>query len=222
MYTLGVLITSGVYVMAICEVEGCGKETYRKGERFKSQTHLTSKYCRKHYTWLKTRGSLEPTKWSRGSLVERFEQRLAKIEKPKNGCWIWTFAHSDKGYGQMCETVDGKERTRLAHRVSYQYHYGDLTDDFMVLHSCDNPSCINPAHLRKGTCSENIQEAFDKGRKTAPIYFGEEHPKSKLTLEQVKFIKANPQIRLIDLARMYGLSLNAIRGVRIGRTWKDV
>lgn len=49
----------------------------------------------------------------------------------------------------------------------------------------------------------------------------EQNPRSKLTLEQAKFIKANPQMRRTELATMFGLSPNCIRGVRIGRTWKD-
>lgn len=207
--------------MTICCIDGCNKQTYSDGKRVNSKSHLTTKYCRKHYTWLETRGSLKPTKFSQGSLIERFKLRLDEIEKPNDDCWIWIFAHNGKGYGFIGETIDGKEFCRLAHRVSYQYHYGDLTDDLMVLHSCDNPKCINPAHLRKGTCSENIQEAFDKGRKTQPVLFGENNPKSKLTLEQVKFIKANPQMMHTELAKMFGVKPNTIRGVRIGRTWKD-
>lgn len=216
------LIVSGVYLMTICCVEGCNNETYSNGERVNSKSHLTTKYCRKHYTWIKTRGNLKPTIFSQGALIERFKLRLAEINKPKNGCWIWTFAKSGKGYGFISETKEKQVKTKLAHRVSYQYHYGDLTDADLVLHSCDNPSCINPAHLRKGTGSENIQEAFDKKRKEQPVLYGEDNPKSKLTLEQVKFIKANPQMMHTELATLFGVKPNTIRGVRIGRTWKDI
>jgi hypothetical protein len=207
--------------MTICCVDGCNKETYSDGERINSKSHLTTKYCRKHYTWLETRGSLKPTKFSQGTLIERFERRLAEIEKPNDDCWIWIFAHSGKGYGCISETINGREKTKLAHRVSYQYHHGDLAETDLVLHSCDNPSCINPSHLRKGNGSENIKEAYDKGRKIQPILFGENNPRSKLTLEHVKFIKANPQIRHTELALMFGVKPNTIRGVRIGRTWKE-
>jgi hypothetical protein len=92
----------------------------------------------------------------------------------------------------------------------------------MVLHSCDNRRCVNPAHLRQGTGSENIQEAFDKGRKVQPVAYGENNPKSKLTEEQVRFIKNNPDKGNTEIARLFGLSVNCIRGVRIGRTWSHL
>ena len=203
--------------MTKCVVDGCNNEVLASYARFGDES--STKYCRKHRTWLKQRGSLEPTKFSRGSLNERFERRLAEIEKKDDSCWIWTFAKNKKGYG----VIGGADKkTLFAHRVSYQYHYGDLESKDYVLHSCDNPSCVNPKHLRKGTCSENIKEAFDKGRKTNPVAFGEDNPKSKLTVEQVRFIKANPQLGHKAIADMFGLSPNCIRGVRIGRTWKDV
>lgn len=56
----------------------------------------------------------------------------------------------------------------LAHRVSYELHHGPIPQGALILHSCDNPGCVNPAHLRAGTQSENILEAFAKGRKKIP------------------------------------------------------
>jgi hypothetical protein len=205
-------------MIKICEVNGCERPVYGFGKRGSDES--ITRLCRKHYRWLKERGSTLPTKFSRGTLIERFKLRLAEIDKPENGCWIWMLAKNSKGYGFIGERVNDIDKMRLAHRVSYQYHYGDLDDSDVVLHSCDNPSCINPAHLKKGTQSENIQDAFDKGRKKQPILFGEHHPKSKLTLENVEFIRANPQMMHTELAVMFGVKPNTIRGVRIGRTWK--
>jgi hypothetical protein len=105
--------------------------------------------------------------------------------------------------------------------VSYEVHHGPIPSGLLVLHSCHNRRCVNPKHLRVGTQSDNIKEAFEAKRKTQPIAFGEQNPKSKLTLAQVKFIKAHPEIPHTELAAAFGLSPNCIRGVRIGRTWKD-
>ena len=172
-----------------------------------------------HYKRIKYTGTLEEGNRARGSLETRFWKKVDK--KSDNECWLWTGAKNQKGYGYI-GAGSRKGKMLTAHRVSYQLANNDLLDYDYVLHSCDNPSCVNPNHLRKGTCSENIKEAFDKGRKTPPTFFGEDNPKSKLTIEKVKFIRANPQLGHKEIANMFGLSPNCIRGVRIGRTWKEV
>ena len=190
-----------------CYIDGCDEKVDAYG------------LCKKHYRRIKQYGTPEGGKKARGSLDERFWKKVDK--RSDNECWLWTGAKSSKGYGFIgAGGVGGKQLG--AHRVSYQLANNDLTDADYVLHSCDNPSCVNPKHLRKGTQSENIKEACDKGRKTPPINFGEDNPKSKLNIEQVRFIKANPKLGHKAIADMFGLSPNCIRGVRIGRTWKDV
>jgi len=191
-----------------CVVEGCNKD--------KRHSKL---YCAMHYKRLKSTGTTDKGIKARGPLEERFWKKVAK--KSDNECWLWTGAKSTKQYGFIgAGGRDGK--MLLAHRVSYQLQNNDLQDTDYVLHSCDNPSCVNPNHLRRGTCSENIKEACDKGRKIPPIFFGEDNSRSKLTIEKVRFIRANPQLGHKEIADMFGLSPNCIRGVRIGRTWKDV
>lgn len=206
--------------MKTCFVDGCKSPVYHSGQRKSRSGGLTEKYCRKHYRWLTERGTLEPPRNYKASLEERFWHKVEKSD----GCWKWIGPRTGKGYGVISgETVETNKRSKmlLAHRVSYQLANGDLTDVDFVLHSCDNPQCVNPAHLRKGTQSENIKEAIEKGRKFNPRASGANHPQSKLTLEQARYIKAHPEKRLIDLAEEFGLSPNCIRGVRIGRTWKD-
>lgn len=190
-----------------CYIKDCGNKVEAYG------------LCKKHYRRVQKYGTPEGGKVVRESLEIRFWKKVDK--SGDNECWNWTGAKTSKGYGGIGR--GGRAgKFELAHRVSYELAYGEIPDGLHVLHSCDNPSCVNPAHLRAGTCSENIQEAFDKGRKTAPILFGEQNPKSKLTAERVKFIRDNPQLGHKEIADMFGLSANCIRGVRIGRTWKTV
>lgn len=208
--------------MRMCQVDGCCKPSTSQGERpLRGSDENTLKYCRKHLAWFRNYGSTEMHRYSQGTLEERFWKFVDKSD----GCWSWNGSKQQKGYGLIQDApIKGKSRgkTLLAHRVSYQMHYGDLQSGDFVLHSCDNPQCTNPAHLRKGTQSENIKEAIEKRRKFVPNARGEQNPRSKLTEEQVRFIKSHPELGHKAIGDMFGLSLNCIRSVRIGRTWAHI
>lgn len=187
-------------------IEGCDGAHYAKG------------ICEKHYKRLRNTGTLQESEFGRGTLEVRFKKKFT----PGNpdDCWLWRGATTGKGYGAIQEAGKGS-KLLLAHRVSFEVYKRPLLDGEYVLHSCDVRNCVNPNHLRAGTQSENIQEAFDKGRKSLPVLSGTANGKSKLTLEQVKFIRAHPEMQHLELAKLFGLSPNCIRGVRTGRTWKD-
>jgi HNH endonuclease len=76
-----------------------------------------------------------------------------------DGCWEWQ-ATRRGGYGRY--RIDG--RLEDAHRVAYRLWFGPIPDGLDVLHSCDNPSCVRPAHLRVGTHAENMAEAVARRR----------------------------------------------------------
>jgi hypothetical protein len=192
--------------MSICGVEGCERPVYARG------------VCSLHYQRWQHRGTVEDGVKARGTLEERFRRKFAVGSVDE--CWEWTGAQTSKGYGVIQEAGKGS-RNLLAHRVSYEVHIGQLAAGALVLHSCDNPSCVNPGHLRAGTQSENILEAIEKKRKFVPRAAGDDNPKSKLTSEQAAFIKAHPELKHTELAKLFGVSPNCIRGVRTGRTWKD-
>lgn len=82
------------------------------------------------------------------------------VARRDDGCWVWLGAKDRDGYGRVM--VDG--RTMGAHRIAYEESHGPVPDGLVVMHSCDNPSCVNPDHLRVGTQAENIQDRDAKGR----------------------------------------------------------
>lgn len=82
------------------------------------------------------------------------------VIKQATGCWEWKGAKSAGGYGRL--KVKGV--AWMAHRYSLFLHQGTLGQDTVVMHSCDNPSCINPAHLSEGTQKDNMADCKAKGR----------------------------------------------------------
>lgn len=106
-----------------------------------------------------------------GTVKERFYARFT-VEQ-SSGCWNWTGLTNAKGYGLIGGAINGKRYkagSMLAHRVSWMLHFGDIPEGegahgTIVMHKCDNPSCVNPEHLRLGTQSENVTDMIVKGRR---------------------------------------------------------
>lgn len=118
----------------------------------------------------------------------------------------------NKGYGHF---QVGKKAEK-AHRISYSIFRGKIPDGMHVLHSCDNPPCVNPDHLSLGTNKDNMRDRGLKGR-TA---FGEMIPQTKLTREQVAAIRREYipyKITLKMLSKKYGVSQPHISAIISGR-----
>lgn len=92
--------------------------------------------------------------------------------RDEDECWEWKGAHDGRGYGQIA--VGAGVAPLKAHRLSWEIHNGRIPDGLVVCHSCDNPSCVNPAHLSPGTQQENMVQASERGRL---------NPKSRLNLQ---------------------------------------
>jgi HNH endonuclease len=89
----------------------------------------------------------------------------SKVEMvPEMGCWIWMGSlGGNKGYGRA--RLHGRHgRKTRAHRISFELYKGQIPDGLLVLHRCDVPACVNPAHLFVGTQKVNMHDAKVKGR----------------------------------------------------------
>lgn len=79
-----------------------------------------------------------------------------------SGCWIWTGAKKPTGYGN----IKFGDKVIGAHVASFLTFVGHVPEGHYVCHSCDMPSCVNPAHLFVGTPEVNQRDSIAKGRKT--------------------------------------------------------
>lgn len=85
---------------------------------------------------------------------------LSSYKVSDNGCWEYTNKLDRCGYGRFKLGI----RSLGAHKISYVIHKGDVPLGFVVMHSCDNPKCINPDHLSLGTVKDNVHDCIEKGR----------------------------------------------------------
>jgi hypothetical protein len=133
--------------------------------------------------------------------------------KRSGECMLWQGAKTN-GYGRIKR--DGV--VVHAHREVHRLVTGDSPE--AVMHTCDTPLCINPAHLRSGTNRENTADMVAKGRQSK----GDTHHKSKLTERQVREIRAalTAGVPKLRLAKAYGISRWALSSIEHNLTWKDV
>jgi hypothetical protein len=101
--------------------------------------------------------------------IERF---WSKIETHGDDeCWPWVAKSRNKfGYGMLSLPLrEGKKRSYTASRISAFLAYGPPPEGKPhALHSCDNPVCCNPKHLRWGSPKENVKDAVDRNRASKP------------------------------------------------------
>lgn len=121
-------------------------------------------------------------------------------------CWLWT-ASTRSGYGSL--RVDGKPVS--AHRFSYEIHHRKPPGDHHVCHSCDNPGCVNPAHLWLGTAAQNQWDRSRKNRNNI----------GKISDVQVLLIRRDPRSSTA-IAMEYGISTVQVCNIKAGRAHKHV
>ncbi|MGC5012510.1 HNH endonuclease [Streptosporangium sp. DT93] len=129
-----------------CKVDGC------------ENSSRIQELCRKHYQRLRKTGAPEGVRTK--PLEERF---WAKVRRgAPDECWEWQGGRYELGYGRFA--LPGKRHGR-AHCFSYELAYGPAPAGMYILHSCDNPPCVNPAHLSAGPQTENMAQMVARGRR---------------------------------------------------------
>lgn len=148
------------------------------------------------------------------SVAERFWPKVRKTES----CWLWTGSRGNTyGHGSISvRKADGKYYPAYAHRVAWELVNGPIPAGQSVLHSCDIPLCVNPAHLFLGTAADNMRDAAAKNRLSVPK---PNHPRRKLTDSQVIEIRRLREDGwlLMALAERFGVTKVAISQIVNGQ-----
>lgn len=138
-------------------------------------------------------------------------------------CIPWNGGKTGAGYGSV---YLGGGRQMLAHRLVYQNVFGPIPDGHFVCHRCDNPACVNPAHLFLGTPKDNSMDAWKKGRLLAiPPQPGTANHKAKLSDSQVVEIRrryAAGGILQKELAEEFGVKQITISNITTGKHWRHL
>lgn len=151
------------------------------------------------------------------------------IPEPNTGCWLWMGSVGTDGYG----VVKANGATIGAHRVSWASCYGPIPPGLFVCHRCDNPPCVNPAHLFLGTQADNMADRRRKGRNALCGAKGDKngmrkHPErrarlkgsaasgAKLSETQVAEIRGllNNGVKQAAIAHHYGVTPSTVSRIR--------
>lgn len=135
---------------------------------------------------------------------------------PPEECWEWQKFKSG-GYGLL----KGEGRSNLyAHRYSFAIHNGPIPSGLVVMHSCDNRACVNPAHLSLGTHQDNVADKVSKNRQPRGSLTGQ----AKLTEQQIPTIRRLLACGMAEreVASTYHVCQATINMIKHNKIWRHV
>lgn len=149
--------------------------------------------------------------------IDALPRFWGKVASPRHvdECWVWSGSKSRDGYGLF----GNGEKTERAHRFIFRMTFGPIGRGMVILHKCDNPSCVNPSHLAIGTQAENVADM--RRKKRAVNVNGERHGRAKLTEAQVKEIRDDKRMQK-EIAAAYGVSKGLIGLIKTRRVWAHI
>lgn len=147
-----------------------------------------------------------------GSVLPKFKQRCVKCRlyskaEPEGECLVWQGSTNPDGYGRLAM----KGGNQSAHRLAWELAHGPIPDDTCVLHSCDNPPCIQVSHLFLGSHADNMQDMHNKGRKGL----------GPTEVREIREALAAGDTQR-SLAKAYGVGQQTISHIHQRQTWRSV
>lgn len=150
-----------------------------------------------------------------GTLEERMANKTSK--SGIDGCWLWTAACDTAGYA----TIRVDKKLRRASHVAFEMHNNvRVTEGMVIMHSCDNPACVNPHHLSIGTKALNNLDKKDKGRCNPRR--GDNHPMHKLTtkdIDEIRSIFNQGNHTFTSIASIYNVNRSTIARIVYRKNW---
>ena len=133
-------------------------------------------------------------------------------------CWNWSGSKDSSGYGKL-----GTGKNILsAHRVAYTLYKGAIPAGLHVLHTCNNPACVNPAHLYAGTQKQNKQDSVRQNRHHKPK--GSLNGSALLNeaaVLKIKELLAN-KVAVPLIAKQFAVCCGTIYNIKAGTAWSHV
>lgn len=174
-----------------------------------------TQYCKQHWTALTAFGDINYP-FTREELFWTLVDKTSGLGRDGD-CWEWTggVARHNKPYGVFI--IDKK--CWRTHRLSYMWATGKIPV-LDVLHSCDNPRCVNPKHLSEGTTQENTRQRVERGRTIC----GERHKLAYLTADIIRNIRdmATKGMTHKEIQIKYGISNSHIKRIINRESWKHI
>lgn len=155
---------------------------------------------------------------------KRFFEKV--LIKAGDECWNWQGTKLKSGYG----TTRVGTKKELVHRMMYRHTVGEIPENMVIMHTCDNPSCCNPNHLRLGTQKDNIHDMIQKGRANYVGMNGESNPNVTLSSNQVAEIRSlykgvqnrmRPRTgpTLKELATQFKIGVSQVKRIVSNESW---
>lgn len=179
--------------MKTCTYPDCDRPLLAKG------------YCSSHYKLFSTGKPLRPIR-NELTLSERIWSRVDKTDS----CWLWTGAKNNRGYG-VIGIANGK--IAYIHRLVWTETNGAIPENMEICHTCDNPACVNPAHLFLGTHHENMIDMVRKSRTGKTKY------SKDFIMEILQMHKNGTKPKVI--IQLTGINKHTLESILYGRkNWK--
>lgn len=187
-----------------------------------TRPHRRNGLCDLHDQRMRRAGTtVDPIKLT---FTERFWSKVDR--RSADDCWPWQGPLNRYGYGTFADYSTGRRKWLYAHRLAFQLTTGLAIDGKVIRHACDNPPCVNPAHLEPGTQAQNVADAKERGRcSPPPIHRGSDNKMARLTEADVREIRrrhAAGGVTQKALAREFKVSPSTVRDVISRRRWDHV
>lgn len=187
----------------MCKSVGCDKPVHAKG------------LCKVHYNKQLLESKPKPEKAVKPTDGERFNSKFNRAGDSE--CWEWEALLDRDGYG----IFKVGRRAIGAHRFARELSNGPIPPGMKVCHACDNPRCVNPAHLFIGTQRENMLDMKLKGRSTR----GEANHSSKLSESDIQKMISDYSLGIkngVQLAKEYNICFSWAYRILRRESWKHV